>query len=741
MRESGIDANDCSSSSPCKTLNADAIVNNINAADDYNVYIYDKTTLPSTLTITQTSPVRRFVKDSTSLSSFSDIIINETNTYFNVSGSILFEKINFIVSSGGTVECHSYEGGGIMAYIHSGSILTIDGQCQYIDCYARYGGGIYINIANGSIVLITSQCQFLDCYADYDGVLYASICNSSSLLTLEDCLFKGCHSRYDGGGAFFYSYYQGVVLVNKIIFENCNCIDGGGGICLIMEDNSSKQVINGSTFTNCRASNGGGIYIFFDDNSSLEFINTTFFNCTGNYGGGMCCRRSVYNSNLIITSDNLIFKDCSAQNGGGIFIGQYYVQIDNYCISFYSSNQILIDNCSASECGGGIYCSNNINLISLNNMIINNCRAPNGGGIYINANFSAQFQFIIDDVLIKECQANSNQYQIGYGGGIFLLGDGDYDPSSNDLDLRGMKIYNNSATNGGQSLYVVMINRMERLGKGAFGEVRKAIHKLNGQIVAWKEMSYYSNEEKLFVVKERDSLQNAYDEIKLNFPNQLIRMVQPLGFFLNNENDMAYIVMEYCERGDLRKFINNQKNDGKMIDEEDAWAMITELACAVYQLHSTRRIHGDLKCENVLLTNELKVKLADFALTRQLQFEKDYTTMQVGTILYQSPELLKRSNEGERSKIAQTMAADIWAMGVICYEILSQKHPFVNNKDNMTLDDLIKTITESNPPELQSQYSDRIKNLINKMLIKDVQKRFTINDIIKYQEIAQRIIN
>ncbi|KAA6377790.1 MAG: hypothetical protein EZS28_026682, partial [Streblomastix strix] len=284
-----------------------------------------------------------------------------------------------------------------MAYILSGSILSIDGQCQFIDCYAYSGGG----------------------------GIYARIYYSGRLIIQEDCLFKGCKSLA-GGGAFVETEYQGDVQLNKVTF----------------------------------------------------------------------------------------------------------------------------DNCSASDSGGGIYCSiNNQAKISINNIIINNCRAPNGGGIYIDANFPSQFQFIIDDVLIKECQAISNQsidYPTGFGGGIFLAGEEDYDPSSNDLDFRGMKIYNNSATIGGQ------INRMERLGKGAFGEVRKAIHKQNGQIVAWKEMSYYSDEEKELVNKERENLKNAYDEIKLNFPNQLIRMVQPLGFFLSDENDMAYIVMEYCEKGDLR---------------------------------------------------------------------------------------------------------------------------------------------------------------------------------------------
>ncbi|KAA6402919.1 MAG: hypothetical protein EZS28_001560 [Streblomastix strix] len=106
-------------------------------------------------------------------------------------------------------------------------------------------------------------------------------------------------------------------------------------------------------------------------------------------------------------------------------------------------------------------------------MTLNNCRAPNGGGICVNTNFSIQIQFIIEDILIKGCQAFSNKSHFGFGGGIFLAGNGDYDFNSIGLDFRGMKIYNNSATNGGQSLYIVMTKLQEWCQYGYKGEYVK----------------------------------------------------------------------------------------------------------------------------------------------------------------------------------------------------------------------------------------------------------------------------
>ncbi|KAA6380918.1 MAG: hypothetical protein EZS28_023555, partial [Streblomastix strix] len=100
----------------------------------------------------------------------------------------------------------------------------------------------------------------------------------------------------------------------------------------------------------------------------------------------------------------------------------------------------------------------------------------NGGAIYIDIDFSSEFLFKINDTLIQECIAKENTSSsspTGYGGGIFLTGNGDYDPSSKRLDLKGMKIYGNFAEIAGQSLYVAMTKIAEWCQTGILGEYAK----------------------------------------------------------------------------------------------------------------------------------------------------------------------------------------------------------------------------------------------------------------------------
>ncbi|KAA6356302.1 MAG: hypothetical protein EZS28_048171, partial [Streblomastix strix] len=100
----------------------------------------------------------------------------------------------------------------------------------------------------------------------------------------------------------------------------------------------------------------------------------------------------------------------------------------------------------------------------------------NGGAIYIDIDFSSEFLFKINDTLIQECIAKENTSSnspTGYGGGIFLTGSGDYDPSSKRLDLKGMKIIRNVAEISGQSLFVAISKVAEWCRTGTAGEYVK----------------------------------------------------------------------------------------------------------------------------------------------------------------------------------------------------------------------------------------------------------------------------
>ncbi|KAA6356523.1 MAG: hypothetical protein EZS28_047950, partial [Streblomastix strix] len=129
----------------------------------------------------------------------------------------------------------------------------------------------------------------------------------------------------------------------------------------------------------------------------------------------------------------------------------------------------------------------------------------NGGAIYIEIDFTSQFEFKIIDALIQQCEAKSNTSRdvppTGYGGGIFLTGNGDYDISSKRLDLKGMKIYGNSADKAGQSLYVAMTQLAEWCRTGIAGEYAKGNYsdgisnqiELQGIQVDQTTFKYYSS--------------------------------------------------------------------------------------------------------------------------------------------------------------------------------------------------------------------------------------------------------
>ncbi|KAA6354496.1 MAG: putative NEK protein kinase, partial [Streblomastix strix] len=189
-----------------------------------------------------------------------------------------------------------------------------------------------------------------------------------------------------------------------------------------------------------------------------------------------------------------------------------------------------------------------------------------------------------------------------------------------------------------------------------------------------------------------------------------------LGYFLNE--DKAYLVLEYCENGDLRQYIQNMKNAGTEISDAKAFELIKQVTLALNQLHMNGIIHGGyIKPENILLTEDFQIKLSDFGLTRKLQEGREYTTNHGGTSCYLAPELLHgQSASGKRM---QTIAADIWSFGIMLFELLAQKHPFFGSNDiDLSPLEIYNRIIGEEPAELPDHYSKNLKQLINLMLQK-----------------------
>ncbi|KAA6378754.1 MAG: putative NEK protein kinase [Streblomastix strix] len=273
------------------------------------------------------------------------------------------------------------------------------------------------------------------------------------------------------------------------------------------------------------------------------------------------------------------------------------------------------------------------------------------------------------------------------------------------------------------------VEKIKKIGKGAFGTVYKMKEIKSQRIVAIKKVDYDSDEEKQRFRKEVSVMRDVYQILQQAASSltnisasqrQFIHVVEPLGYFLNEDEGKAYLVLEYCENGDFRKYIQKMKDSGTEISDAKAFELIRQITLALNQLHVNGIIHGDIKPENILLTLDFKVKLSDFGLTRKLQEGKEYTT-----------------NHGGTTKRMQTIAADIWSFGILLFELLAQKHPFFNSNDiELSPLEIYNRIIDEEPAELPDHYSKNLKNLIKQMLIKDAARRITAGAILEVHEVA-----
>ena len=241
------------------------------------------------------------------------------------------------------------------------------------------------------------------------------------------------------------------------------------------------------------------------------------------------------------------------------------------------------------------------------------------------------------------------------------------------------------------------------VGTGSFGQVRLAIHKATKQTRAVKILPKSKVDLKL-LINEVNILS------KLSHPN----IMQIYEIFDDNTN--IYIVSEYCKGGELFEIISNKGS----FSEKDACIIMKQLMSAICYSHQNNIVHRDLKPENILMdsdASDLTIKIIDWGCAQTIKTTKQ-SKQADGTAYYIAPEVLK----GEYNE-----KCDIWACGVIFYILLCGYPPFNGETDDEIYLEVLKGKFEF-PEEDWSEVSDEAKDLIKKMLTKDVNKRISALD-------------
>jgi len=240
------------------------------------------------------------------------------------------------------------------------------------------------------------------------------------------------------------------------------------------------------------------------------------------------------------------------------------------------------------------------------------------------------------------------------------------------------------------------------IGSGAMGDIHQATDTITGQTVAVKQL-------KTSLVKHKPDILERFrreGELlrQLNHPN----IVKILDTF--EQDGEHYLVMEYVAGGDLKTLL-----EAGPLSLEQALAFSIDLADALTRAHKLNIIHRDIKPANILVDEDGELRLTDFGIAHLGDRQKITEAGAIlGTVAYLSPEACLGEPIDSR--------ADIWAFGVVIYQMLTRQHPFLSESAASTLANILNA-PFPDPKKVRPDLPDELNDLIYRMLEKSPEGR------------------
>jgi eukaryotic-like serine/threonine-protein kinase len=248
----------------------------------------------------------------------------------------------------------------------------------------------------------------------------------------------------------------------------------------------------------------------------------------------------------------------------------------------------------------------------------------------------------------------------------------------------------------------------EQLGKGGMAIVYRARDTMLERAVAVKVLRESYSRDPAFLDRFR---QEAKAAANLSHPN--IVTVHDFGL----DKGQLFIVMEYVPGTDLKSLI---KQRGRFSPEE-ALPLIIQACAGIGYAHRAGLVHCDVKSQNMLVTPDLRLKVADFGIARALStiHPQEQSDVVWGSPQYFSPE--------QAAGAAPSPASDVYSLGVIMYEMMTGSLPFHAN----TAAELARLHIEAEPipiSEMLPNISPALEQILNKVLSKEPSQRYRTAD-------------
>ena len=184
--------------------------------------------------------------------------------------------------------------------------------------------------------------------------------------------------------------------------------------------------------------------------------------------------------------------------------------------------------------------------------------------------------------------------------------------------------------------------------------------------------------------------------------------------YVDDDRSQVYMVMEWVEGRLLRKILDEKHK----LPIEQALRLMVRILDALGYIHDRGVAHRDLKPENVMVADDDTIKLIDFGIaasakSKRLTFAKLSQTM--GTPDYISPEQVKGKRGDSRS--------DLYALGVMLYEMLTGKVPFTGDNPFLIMND--RLLNNPMPPrEIDAAISPQLQEIVYRALERDPKNRY-----------------
>lgn len=215
------------------------------------------------------------------------------------------------------------------------------------------------------------------------------------------------------------------------------------------------------------------------------------------------------------------------------------------------------------------------------------------------------------------------------------------------------------------------------------------------------------------------NLINIENEIRIHIKLIHKHIVRMYDFF-PHENYIC-IILELCPLGNLFRYLNSFT----LMPEQEIFKLFRETCLAIQHLHSQHILQRDLKPENILLSEKKEAKMCDFGWAIEQNYS-EYSRARAGTCAYMSPEALR----GE----FQTLKTDIWALGVLLYELYHNIEPYQSSNINQQLAAILNTTIT-----FHNRVGDSARKLILDCLQLEPSRRPTIHELLRHQYFAEQV--